>query len=51
VAQTWHVYGSVRAIFGGNLQEGDHVEDAGLAGRLILSWFFLRSRVGEHRLG
>ena len=29
----------VGAICEGNLQEGDHVEDVGVAGRVILSWF------------
>jgi hypothetical protein len=29
----------VGGICGGNLQEGGHVEDAGVAGRVILSWF------------
>ena len=29
----------VGAICGGNLQEGAHVEDVGVAGRVILSWF------------
>ena len=43
VAQTYGMCRGVEkcvgAICGGNLQEGDHVEDVGAAGRVLLSWF------------
>jgi len=38
----WHVWGQVWCIqgFGGGAREGDHLEDIGRDGRVILKWIF-----------
>jgi hypothetical protein len=36
----WHIWGrgEVHTGFGGDVREGDHLEDRGIDGRIILKW-------------
>ena len=36
-----------RGFWWGNLREGNHLEDRGLDGRIILRWFFRKRDVGH----
>jgi hypothetical protein len=40
----------LRSVKWGNLMEGDHLEDAGVVGRIILKWIFERLVGGGHAL-
>jgi hypothetical protein len=45
----WHVWGRgevYTGLYWRNLREGDHFEDPGIDGRIILKWIFERLGVG-----
>ena len=39
--------GVYRVLVGGNLREGDHWEDPGVDGRIILRWIFRMCGLGD----